>query len=103
VISQQDNPGALRRRILAARSALTVAQRRDAERAIMAHLENGMASGPARTALRRVTGRRPIVAAFWPIRGEPDLRPLLARWAGASYDIALPVTTAQAPLEFHQW
>lgn len=44
------------------------------------------------------------IAAYWPIRGEPDLR----RWMGAAVeagaDVLLPVVVAkQQPLEFHAW
>lgn len=46
----------------------------------------------------------PIVAAYWPIGDEPDLRPLLARWAHAGVRIALPVVAQRAaPLVFHAW
>lgn len=31
------------------------------------------------------------VAVFWPIQGEPDLRPLAARWRAAGKTLALPV------------
>jgi 5,10-methenyltetrahydrofolate synthetase len=45
----------------------------------------------------------PRVAAFcWPVRHEPDLRPLLAAWAGTQ--AALPVVVgAEAPLAFRAW
>ncbi|MBA4492036.1 5-formyltetrahydrofolate cyclo-ligase [Paracoccus sp. S1E-3] len=45
-----------------------------------------------------------VVAAYWPIRGEPDLRPWMARRAAAGLRIALPVVTApDQPLVFRPW
>ena len=48
---------------------------------------------------------RPTVAAFcWPIRNEPDIRALLARWAEDGVRAALPVVVAEnAPLRFREW
>jgi 5,10-methenyltetrahydrofolate synthetase len=44
------------------------------------------------------------VGFFWPFRGEPDLRPVLAAWLAAEEHrvAALPVI-ARDVLEFHQW
>jgi 5-formyltetrahydrofolate cyclo-ligase len=44
------------------------------------------------------------VGFYWPVRGEPDLRPALAGWLAndARRVAALPVVTGAA-LEFHQW
>lgn len=45
-----------------------------------------------------------IVGWYWPIRGEPDLRPLMARAAKTGIDCALPVVVKTAsPLEFRRW
>ncbi|NHF74122.1 5-formyltetrahydrofolate cyclo-ligase [Paracoccus xiamenensis] len=45
-----------------------------------------------------------ILAAYWPIRGEPDLRPWMARQSAAGLRIALPVVTApDQPLVFRPW
>jgi 5,10-methenyltetrahydrofolate synthetase len=44
------------------------------------------------------------VSAYWPLRGEPDLRALLARLAAAGARTALPVVAApKAPLVFRAW
>ncbi len=47
----------------------------------------------------------PTVAAFcWPIRHEPDVRSLLARWATTGARAALPVVVAEGqPLAFREW
>lgn len=45
-----------------------------------------------------------VVSAYWPFRGEPDLRPLLQSLAGSGARTALPVVIAKGqPLEFHAW
>ena len=48
---------------------------------------------------------RPRVAAFcWPIKHEPDLRPLLASWTSANGRAALPVVVAEKEaLRFREW
>jgi 5,10-methenyltetrahydrofolate synthetase len=49
-----------------------------------------------------VRGR--IVSAYWPFRGEPDLRPLLAEVTARGGRTALPVVIEKGrPLEFHLW
>ena len=46
----------------------------------------------------------PVVSAYWPIRGEPDLRGWMGRMHGAGVRFALPVVVAPAtPLEFRRW
>jgi 5,10-methenyltetrahydrofolate synthetase len=45
-----------------------------------------------------------IVSAYWPIRGEPDLRSWAARLIDAGGRMALPVVIQQGhPLEFRIW
>lgn len=49
-----------------------------------------------------VRGR--IVSAYWPFRGEPDLRPLLQEVVARGGRTALPVVVEKGrPLEFHLW
>ncbi|WP_345889512.1 5-formyltetrahydrofolate cyclo-ligase [Sulfitobacter sp. DFL-23] len=44
------------------------------------------------------------IAVYWPIRGEPDLRPWMYKVHAAGGQVLLPVMVAeQAPLEFHTW
>jgi len=101
--SRKDNAPALRKRLLTARDTLSVTQRQQASAAIAAHLRTSMQQGLLHTATQRLP-HRPVIAAFWPIRSEPDLRPLLAEWAGQCCDIALPqVVQRDAPLAFHRW
>lgn len=45
-----------------------------------------------------------IVSAYWPFRGEPDLRPLLEQVRARGGRAALPVVVEKGkPLEFHLW
>ncbi|MEN0074325.1 MAG: 5-formyltetrahydrofolate cyclo-ligase [Paracraurococcus sp.] len=45
-----------------------------------------------------------IVAGFWPMGGEIDIRPLLLALAGRGHPIALPVTPKRGlPLAFRRW
>jgi 5-formyltetrahydrofolate cyclo-ligase len=45
-----------------------------------------------------------LVAGFWPLPGEIDVRPLLYRLAGAGCHLALPVTPPRgSPLSFRRW
>lgn len=45
-----------------------------------------------------------VIAAFWPLGDEPDLRPLMTQWDDNEIAVCLPVMTGSAnPLEFHRW
>jgi 5-formyltetrahydrofolate cyclo-ligase len=82
-----------RERLIAARLAIPGDERRASSRRIVERLD---------AALGDIAGR--IVSAYWPIRGEPDLRLWiegLAERGGAS---ALPVVVKRhAPLTFRRW
>lgn len=43
-----------------------------------------------------------VVAGYWPIRDEADVRPLLAALAARGYDLALPRIEGRE-LSFHAW
>jgi 5-formyltetrahydrofolate cyclo-ligase len=59
----------------------------------------------ARRLARLVARWRPAaVSAYWPLAGEPDLRPLMARWHASGLAVALPRVEAPGlPLQFHRW
>ena len=82
---------ALRQEMAARRAALTDSEHAVLSARIVAH---GLAVLPP-----------PEVAAFcWPIKNEPDVRALLARWAEDGVRAALPVVVAEdAPLHFREW
>jgi 5,10-methenyltetrahydrofolate synthetase len=80
-----------RERLTAARRAQP--DRASREQALCRHVAAWLARADART-----------VGFYWPIRGEPDLRAVIADWleAGPYRLAALPVVTG-ALLEFHAW
>ena len=82
-----------RERLIAERLAVPVETRRSHGEAIAAGVLAQIGD---------VGGR--IVSAYWPFRGEPDLRPLLAEVAARGGYTALPVVIEKGrPLEFHLW
>jgi len=88
---------ARRAALSAARDALGVRCRQVAGRAIAAHLR-------ALLDARYDGARGRVLSAYWPIKGEPNLRPLMADLHGAGVTIALPVVeTRAAPLVFRRW
>ena len=86
-----------RTRLRAARLALSVAERKEIGEALAGHL---------RQVLKDRFGGAPgkVFSAYWPIKGEPDLRPLMAELHQAGISVALPlVETRAAPLTFRRW
>ncbi|MCU0910293.1 MAG: 5-formyltetrahydrofolate cyclo-ligase [Rhodobacteraceae bacterium] len=82
-----------RRRLYAARRALPVAESRRQAEAVMAGLDRLLEAAPGL-----------VVSAYWPIRGEPDLRPWMERADRAGAAVLLPVVIARdAPLVFRRW
>jgi 5-formyltetrahydrofolate cyclo-ligase len=83
----------MRRSLLAARLAMPVEARVAASAAIGRHLEERLGN---------LTGR--TVSAYWPLRGEPDLRPWLRTLCERGIACALPVVVEKrAPLRFRAW
>jgi 5-formyltetrahydrofolate cyclo-ligase len=96
--------------------ARDVARWRRAERTRLVGLRKGLGqAGRARVSdtigghLGRVLAERGVergcvLSGYWPIKGEPDLRPVLAELHRAGVTIALPVVeTRAAPLVFRRW
>lgn len=86
---------AARNALLARRAALAVEARADADREIRARLARLVATlAPAPR----------VIAGYWPMRGEPDLRELLAVWHAGGLAVALPRVAGRAePLRFGRW
>lgn len=83
-----------RERLIQARLALNPEERAEQGRRIASHLDAILASIPAPAA----------IAAYWPIRGEPDLRPWMAAACARGARIALPAVTAVGePMVFREW
>lgn len=99
----QNNAVALRMRLRQARAAIPESQRSRGALLMRGRLFTWL------NAARELAGQKgmPIpstVAAFWPLAGEPDLRPLLKQWAEAGIAIALPaIREPDTPLEFRAW
>lgn len=86
-----------RARLLDARRALRVADRETVTAALSGHL--------ARLVRERFSALAGLViSAYWPIKGELDLRPLMADWHEQGALVALPVVERKAsPLVFRRW
>ncbi len=86
-----------RTRLRAERSALSVAEREAVGTALVGHLRGLLQD--------RFDGARgKVFSGFWPIKGEPDLRPLMAELHQAGVTIALPLVEQKAaPLVFRHW
>lgn len=86
-----------RARLRGARQAMRVEERRAASAALTGHLRDFLAAR-----FGEMRGR--VVSAYWPINGEPDLRPWMADLHAAGATVALPlVEVKRAPLVFRQW
>jgi len=82
-----------RKRLIAQRLALAPSTRADHARLIARGLD-ALIGDP----------RDLIVSAYWPFRGEPDLRPWLEELRSRGAQTALPVVVAaEAPLIFRLW
>src|SRR6478736_4622967 len=86
-----------RQRLLDARLRMPVAERQQASAQIIGRLET----------LWREAGRlKPgtIVSGYWPLRGEPDLRPWLGDQDAQGLVCVLPVVVQKnEPLQFRRW
>lgn len=96
--------------------ALDVARWRRAERLRLRALRDGLGQTGRAEVSGRIAGHlatvlsnlrlQPgaVLSGYWPIKGEPDLRPLLSDLHRAGVTIALPVVeTRAAPLVFRHW
>jgi len=90
-----------------------VARFRRAERTRLMHLRRKLPSDELAAQSARVAevlsglltpGKGTPVAAYWPIRGELDLRPWMQAIHEQGAQVALPVVIEKnAPVEFHLW
>lgn len=85
-----------RLRLIRVREDLGQTGREQVSRRIAEHLGKVLAA--------RVLGRGAVLSGYWPIKGEPDLRPLLTELHRAGVVIALPIVETRAePLVFRRW
>jgi len=101
--TSQDNAAALRKRLRQARAELPETDRRRGSLLMRGRLYTWL--GLRRDAAARAGDTQPqVVAAYWPLADEPDLRPLMEQWAGAGITVVLPVVAQRdAPLQFRAW
>ena len=86
-----------RLRLRAERDAMSVADRASMGERIGAHLLRFLADR-----FGNLEGR--VFSGYWPIKGEPDLRPVLASLHRAGVSVALPLVEVKAaPLVFRRW
>jgi 5,10-methenyltetrahydrofolate synthetase len=82
-----------RQRLIAARLTLPVAAREECAAHVAADLDHLIPFSPST-----------IVSAYWPFRGEPDLRPWMAAVHARGARIALPIVVGKGmPLVFREW
>jgi len=99
----EHHAAALRARLRAARRQMPESERDHGALLLRGRLYTWLA-------LRRTAARAagacstPVIAAYWPLADEPDLRPLLVQWSKAGVTVALPVVAQKhAPLVFRVW
>ena len=86
-----------RTRLRAARLALSVAERKEIGEALAGYLRQVLQD-------RFGGAQGKVLSAYWPIKGEPDLRPLMADLHEGGVTVTLPlVETKAAPLTFRRW
>jgi 5-formyltetrahydrofolate cyclo-ligase len=86
-----------RERLISARMAMGVAQRQDAAARIIRKVDAWCRS-------RALLAPGTIVSGYWPLRGEPDMRPWLSSLTEAGLTCALPVVVEKgAALRFRAW
>ena len=96
-IATADERRRARAELLAARLAMPASMRRAADAGIRARLAVLLA------ARAWPLGER-VIAAYWPMQGEPDLRPLFADWAATGARLVLPAVVERgAPLRFARY
>lgn len=82
-----------RKRLIEARLALPVGERKEMGEAITRHLETELGDTVGRT-----------ISFYWPFRGEPDLRPLMESLSEREAICALPIVVEKGqPLTFRSW
>jgi len=99
----KNNADQLRARLRNLRQSMSVAERQHASAALCAGLQHWFDQHLAECAVAQRSSPL-VVAGFWPLADEPDLRPLLKQLDLNQLIICLPVIVKRhAPLEFHRW
>lgn len=99
----QNTPDAERARLKQARAQITDAQKDRGGLLMRARLFTWLS---LRWEAAAQAGQTPpsVVAAYYPLKGEPDLLGLLQQWADGAVKVVMPVITQRdAPLQFRRW
>ena len=103
----KNNADLLRARLRTQREAIPVAKRQqDSAQLCQTLIRWFDARAIAQQSSPRMMGQTPseIVAGFWPLEHEPDIRPVLFNLYARGITIALPlVVKKNTPLAFHAW
>lgn len=91
-MTPQEKKASLRVLTLAKRDALTPTQKAAHGQTLLHHAINTL-NVPAGT----------MLAGFWPIRSEPDIRPMLAHFQGLGVHLCLPAVIDLETIVFRQW
>jgi 5-formyltetrahydrofolate cyclo-ligase len=99
--------------VIDAQQARDVARWRKSERERLIALRMQMSAGERAAQTEAIAAEldrlipragTPIVSVYWPIRGEPDLRPWMRAQAARGLRIALPLAAALGqPMTFREW
>lgn len=85
-----------RERLRSARQRLSVAERSVIDAELTRHLDAALQDRLAQPGV--------VLSGYWPIKGEPDLRPWFAKLHEAGVAVAMPVVHQRAvPLVFRLW
>jgi 5,10-methenyltetrahydrofolate synthetase len=83
----------MRARLIDSRLRISAEEHERSSRAIVNHVEGILGPIPPQT-----------ISAYWPFKGEVDLRPLMGRLQAMGWITALPsVVRRRSPLEFLEW
>ena len=99
----KNNADRLRVRLLDRRKEIPAAHQQQQSREICQFLEDWFAKMASQTQSDHDPADW-VVAAFWPLKNEPDLIPFMTRIHQEGFRTVLPVIVKRdAPLEFHEW
>ena len=99
----KNNADQLRACLRSLRQSMSVAERQHASAALCTRLQHWFDQHLTECAAAQRSSPL-VVAGFWPLADEPDLRPLLKQLDLNQVIICLPVIVERhAPLEFHRW
>ena len=99
----QNTADDLRTRLKAMRQTLGVADRQRGGLLIRARIFTWLAVRRDKCSAKGLAAPS-VIAAYWPLDDEPDLRPILMQWDDSGLTVALPsIVEKSSPLHFYRW